>query len=66
MNNSVRLGGSWSTGRRVKPASLKLFGSHVAAEYRMWVNSRSVLFGHISRSLGGTGLSRTKFPWNSL
>ena len=32
----------------------------------MCVNSRSFRFAHMSRSLGGTALSNTKFPWKSL
>lgn len=50
----------------MNPESLKSLGSQVAAEYRMTVNSLSVLSAHLSSSLLGTGESRTKFPWNSL
>lgn len=32
----------------------------------MWVNSRSVRFGQMAKSLLGTGLSNTKLPWKSL
>jgi hypothetical protein len=50
----------------VNPESLKSLGSQVAAEYRITLNSLSVLSAHRSSSLVGTVESSTKFPWNSL
>lgn len=53
------------------PLSLKSFGSHVAALYRICVNSLSRLVvsaGSPARESNfvGTGESMTKLPWKSL
>lgn len=59
MNNSVSL--PCSLGRNVNWQSEKLSGSQVTAEYRIWLNSKS-LRALDSTRLDGTGQSSTRLP----